>query len=607
MKGTVVSVWLNTIENQWGKDSKYESMNSIGWSSDKIISPLEDIPEEDVEKMISYLSKKTGKSKPEIWRIIGENNVESFYKWFPSFFERSNAKAFLIMMDTVHAKLTKMIKGANPPRLIPEEISDKEFTLTYISKRGMFDYFLGLLVGVGKHFKEELKVEELERGKDKSGLPMIKVKITAQKGSREVKRYKWNKFFTFGFIKSIPFRISFIPFILFNILGLFVFSKMETMDLILIFIASLVSGLLTYFLAILSLRPLQDVESELRKFKNFDYESDLIVYTGDSTERFYKDISNIKNSIREDFVTLKGGMDDIHNFNLKFKEVAQSLSDVANVISTNVKEVADGAGHQAVETEASVNLLQDNINILMELSEEEINKKASLEKAVNSILDSYSELIEVQSDLNVVKDNFSNVNTQGNELSVKVQGIIEIVSAVETIAEQTNLLALNASIEAARAGEHGRGFAVVAEEVRKLAENSKTAVSTITLSLNLFTHEVNAMVKQVADQFIQLEKSNSKLDSVAKNNKNSTNQINDVAHSITELADKLVSETHKISKVFENMHTLAAIAEENSASSQEMSANVMQFTEQILTFNEYIGELDKLSNNLKTELRKYKI
>ncbi|WP_371932031.1 methyl-accepting chemotaxis protein [Mesobacillus subterraneus] len=59
-----------------------------------------------------------------------------------------------------------------------------------------------------------------------------------------------------------------------------------------------------------------------------------------------------------------------------------------------------------------------------------------------------------------------------------------VISFIHEIAEQTNLLALNASIEAARAGENGKGFAVVAEEVRKLADHTKSSLTSINSDIN---------------------------------------------------------------------------------------------------------------------------
>jgi len=79
-------------------------------------------------------------------------------------------------------------------------------------------------------------------------------------------------------------------------------------------------------------------------------------------------------------------------------------------------------------------------------------------------------------------------------LSSAVNNIGGVADAIKYISGQTNLLALNAAIEAARVGEHGRGFAVVAQEVRRLAEESRTSTDTIRQSII----EIQNVVSQMA-------------------------------------------------------------------------------------------------------------
>ena len=82
------------------------------------------------------------------------------------------------------------------------------------------------------------------------------------------------------------------------------------------------------------------------------------------------------------------------------------------------------------------------------------------------------------------------------EIALQIEKIFGIVTG---IAEQTNLLSLNASIESARAGEHGKGFAVVANEVRKLSDDTKKTVSTVSELVNNTNAQISIVTKHITD------------------------------------------------------------------------------------------------------------
>lgn len=604
MKGTVVNIWLNTIASLYGENTKNSILTKEGWNPNKLITPLEEIEDAKIMSLMNAFAKHEGVKSEDMWKKLGQNNIASFYKWFPSFFDKSSAMGFLLLMDKIHTQLTKMIPGAKPPRLIPEELDEKNMIMTYKSKRGLHDYLMGLIEGVGKHFNEKIEAKIIDHKVESDGTHVAKIQLTFEKSPKQVKTYKFSKFLSLGFIKSTTAKVILLPTLL-SALIVVILSGLDNIPLL------IATPLVVLFAGVINgsavNKPLKELSLELEKIKKLQLSEDLTIRTGDEVEETYKQLSIAKDSLREEITYIKGGLDDLYSFAGKFSLVASNMSEVSDLISRSVQEVAEGAIHQATETEGSVSILADNIEILNKISKRELEGKESLEAAVKQIEVSFDDLENVSIKLNGVKDKFAEVNTQGTELSNKVSDIITIVSTVESIAEQTNLLALNASIEAARAGEMGRGFSVVAEEIRKLAEDSKQAVNTINSSLKLFTQGVNNMVQQVNDQFKELENGTKTMENVTKESKVASNRINTVSGSISEISKQLSEETAKINKVFENMHTLAAIAEENSATSQEMSANVTNFSTEIVTLSSNISELEKVVLFLKDELKRFKL
>ncbi len=88
------------------------------------------------------------------------------------------------------------------------------------------------------------------------------------------------------------------------------------------------------------------------------------------------------------------------------------------------------------------------------------------------------------SGMSKIKDEMGALAESIVKLSGQTQRISEIINTVGDLAEQSNLLAVNAAIEAAKAGEFGKGFAVVAQEIKSLADQSKTSTRQVAAILN---------------------------------------------------------------------------------------------------------------------------
>lgn len=160
-------------------------------------------------------------------------------------------------------------------------------------------------------------------------------------------------------------------------------------------------------------------------------------------------------------------------------------------------------------------------------------------------------------------------NAQANAKKIKRLGdrsmeIAGMVKIITDISAKTDMLALNASIEAARAGEQGRGFTVVAEQVRGLADRTRTLTSQIeklVADIQLETAEAVAqmetMTQEVEGSARTAQTTGGKLENIVT----ASTQSSELVGQINQAASQQATRAGQMLKIVEAINQVSAEAQ----------------------------------------------
>lgn len=179
----------------------------------------------------------------------------------------------------------------------------------------------------------------------------------------------------------------------------------------------------------------------------------------------------------------------------KISQLVDSSNENANETSQSMEELAASMEEISATTSEINNSAMKTLDTVVTIAREAASGSGFAKDSQERAVVSEQAASEGKESTNKMLGNMRDMLIESIENSRKAERIAELTTDILGIAGQTNLLALNASIEAARAGEAGRGFAVVAEEIRQLAENSKSIANNI----QQISQTVISAVKKLAE------------------------------------------------------------------------------------------------------------
>ena len=257
------------------------------------------------------------------------------------------------------------------------------------------------------------------------------------------------------------------------------------------------------------------------------------------------------------------------------------LKDEANIIDNSIVDITSSASSLASHSESQHREINTAKNILSSFSSNMEDLAINITNVHIKVLDTdkladtgLNTIGHLDTSLNDLENAFTISTSTVNALVSKLESVNSITDSISQIATQTNLLSLNAAIEAARAGEAGKGFSVVAGEVRKLAENSKLAVQSITSILEEIKVDILKASNAMNSGNSALTTQHNSLEDAKNSFSDIKASIEDAAEEITTSIENLTTASEQKDNVISSVDTISVLFQENEAISKEIASGL---------------------------------
>jgi len=354
----------------------------------------------------------------------------------------------------------------------------------------------------------------------------------------------------------------------------------------------IISGIIKNFNEII-----ENINGTLKLFKGL---------IGETKEKSYE-ISTSYTQISSAIEQIHSNISSIRNNTENLMTQINIVNDAKENINQASFEVADSINQQSGHLTETSSVIEKSLLLVQETT----NQAGSIRADINEI----SKMIDEE------KSNISLFTTDVSNISIKLENIIEMLSVINDISEKTDILSMNAAIEAAHAGEYGKGFSVVADEIRKLAETTKTNSIEISKELSNIIQDIKNLTTQskntelsIGNAFTNMIKFTNNISKIITNVEDINNKTNEIFLTFNKLVQisitvnqNSVDMVHNTDDIDNSMKELLKVSEENFFAIKELQIGVNEIIKEIYTLSDLTNQNKDLTTKLEDEIKNYNI